>query len=299
MEKQIYNYSFIIPHKNSPELLRRCLDSIPKRKDIQIIVVDDNSNPDTLKDSIFSTNKYPNIDFIYTKEGKGAGYARNVGLKQVKGKWVLFADADDFYINDFINVLDNIKDSKADVIYFNVYTYNNERYDDYVILNELLSNYNPKDSKTINNLKYGFWAPWNKMFSSSFIQKHHIEFDEIPVGNDAFFSLKAGEYSSSIEVITDKLYCYVYNPNGITEKKRDFERELHYLDINLKINRFLRKHNMFHKQAILIRPFIIRSIYNRFGFIKMMSYILYFIKKDSLFLNIYYYLIYKLHNSFA
>lgn len=39
-------YSIIIPHKNIPDLLRRCLDSIPQRPDIQIIVVDDNSSPD-------------------------------------------------------------------------------------------------------------------------------------------------------------------------------------------------------------------------------------------------------------
>ena len=32
-------YSIIIPHKNIPDLLRRCLDSIPQRPDIQIIVV--------------------------------------------------------------------------------------------------------------------------------------------------------------------------------------------------------------------------------------------------------------------
>lgn len=39
-------YSVIIPHKNTPELLRRCLSSIPKRGDIQIIVIDDNSDLD-------------------------------------------------------------------------------------------------------------------------------------------------------------------------------------------------------------------------------------------------------------
>ena len=36
-------YSFVIPHKNSLDLLQRCLDSIPVRSDIEIIVVDDNS----------------------------------------------------------------------------------------------------------------------------------------------------------------------------------------------------------------------------------------------------------------
>ena len=38
------NYSFIIPHKNCPDLLQRCVDSIPERDDVQVIVVDDNSD---------------------------------------------------------------------------------------------------------------------------------------------------------------------------------------------------------------------------------------------------------------
>ena len=37
-------YSIIIPHKNIPQLLQRCLDSIPFRGDVQVIVVDDNSD---------------------------------------------------------------------------------------------------------------------------------------------------------------------------------------------------------------------------------------------------------------
>lgn len=37
------NYSIIIPHYGIPELLGRCLRSIPERDDIQVIVVDDNS----------------------------------------------------------------------------------------------------------------------------------------------------------------------------------------------------------------------------------------------------------------
>ena len=41
-------YSIIIPHYNNPELLMRCLKSIPVSEDIQVIVVDDNSpNADT------------------------------------------------------------------------------------------------------------------------------------------------------------------------------------------------------------------------------------------------------------
>ena len=36
-----YTYSVIIPHRNTPDLLERCLDSIPERADIQVLVIDD------------------------------------------------------------------------------------------------------------------------------------------------------------------------------------------------------------------------------------------------------------------
>lgn len=38
------NYSIIIPHKNTPDLLQYCLDSIPVRDNVLVIVVDDNSD---------------------------------------------------------------------------------------------------------------------------------------------------------------------------------------------------------------------------------------------------------------
>ena len=51
------NYSIIIPHKNIPNLLQRCLDSIPNREDVQIIVVDDNSDP-----NIVDFDKFPGLN---------------------------------------------------------------------------------------------------------------------------------------------------------------------------------------------------------------------------------------------
>ena len=92
-----YNYTIIIPHKNIPSLLKRCIDSIPKRKDLQIIIVDDNSSSSIVDFENFPGKERNDVNIIYTKEGRGAGYARNVGLLQADSKWVLFADADDYY----------------------------------------------------------------------------------------------------------------------------------------------------------------------------------------------------------
>lgn len=90
-------YSIIIPHKNIPDLLRRCLDSIPQRPDIQIIVVDDNSCSDKVDFAHFPGREREGVEIVYTREGLGAGYARNVGLRHAKGRWLLFADADDYF----------------------------------------------------------------------------------------------------------------------------------------------------------------------------------------------------------
>ena len=114
------NYSIIIPHKNIPDLLQICLDSIPVRDDIEIIVVDDNRDDDIVSKSDLPGLERSDCKVIFTKEGKGAGYARNVGLDNANGKWVLFADADDYFVDDFIAKIDQYKDSDFDIVFFRV-----------------------------------------------------------------------------------------------------------------------------------------------------------------------------------
>lgn len=41
-----YHFTLIIPHKNVPDLLQRCIKSLPERNDMQVVIVDDNSDPE-------------------------------------------------------------------------------------------------------------------------------------------------------------------------------------------------------------------------------------------------------------
>ena len=86
-----YIYSIIIPHKNSPDLLSRCLDSIPNRDDLQIVIIDDNSDENIVDFSNFPGMGRKNTIVIFNKESRGAGYARNLGLSKSNSKWFLFA----------------------------------------------------------------------------------------------------------------------------------------------------------------------------------------------------------------
>ncbi|MFS2459047.1 glycosyltransferase, partial [Phocaeicola vulgatus] len=62
-----YHYSIIIPHKNTPRLLERCLYSIPTWDEIQIIIIDDNSNSVSVfyifKKTLFAVCRYPGVYF--------------------------------------------------------------------------------------------------------------------------------------------------------------------------------------------------------------------------------------------
>lgn len=91
------NYTIIIPHKNIPDLLERCLHTIPTRDDLEVIIIDDNSDPDKVDLEHFRGSNRPDTTVIFDKSGKGAGHARNLGLKKALGEKLIFADADDYF----------------------------------------------------------------------------------------------------------------------------------------------------------------------------------------------------------
>lgn len=202
-----YNFSFIIPHKDIPELLSRCVNSIPKRSDIQIIVVDDNSSVVPLS---VIRNKTGEFVEVYASNGCGAGAARNVGLQKANGKWIVFADADDIYDDSFLNIMDEYLNSKSDIVFFNANRIDNETNE---ILQEIY--YDDKDM-TINDFWVKRYTPWAKMFSKDFLDKKGILFEEIMASNDIMFSLKTGYYAEKIERDDRIVYHKYYRKNSLT-----------------------------------------------------------------------------------
>lgn len=217
------NYSVIIPHKNSPELLNRCLNSIPQRDDIEIIVVDDfsddNARPKTERANV-------KIIFITKEQTKGAGRARNIGLKQATGKWLLFADCDDYYINNAFDELDKVKDTDFDIIFFD---YDTNLNSGNTAFNTRLNFMLHGGKRDRANFKHMSNTPWNKIYKRFFINKNNILFEEIARQNDAYFVHKASSLTDNFSYINKKLYYYEINEKGITFKKmdkKDIERSI-------------------------------------------------------------------------
>lgn len=241
------NYTFVIPHHNRPELLNRLLDTIPEREDIQIIVVDDNSDDDK-KPAI----KRNGVQLIYIdkEHTKGAGKARNVGMEEAKGKWLLFADSDDIYEKGFVDVLDIYRNKDIDILCFNMYVYY-----ELETKKELGSNlYNKSIDKYLSDKTNKYWfrmvkhsnqGPTNFMVRLDFVKQLGVKFGEELIGEDAPFHHITFMNTDKVEVIPDKLYYYLWNEdslvhNVIPKQKliKLLENEKYIIELKIKANAY-------------------------------------------------------------
>ncbi|MCH4099753.1 MAG: glycosyltransferase family 2 protein [Prevotella sp.] len=246
MNSKNYNYSIIIPHKNIPKLLQRCLDSIPVRDDIQIIIVDDNSNPAIVDFNNFPGHDRKGVECYFTKKGEGGGYARNFGLQKAKGKWILFADADDFFTYCLSDILNQYVNDSHDVIYFNANSVDSETYLPSFRVNHLnryISWHQNNPSKSELYLRYKFGEPWCKMIRYTLIEDHKIRFDEIPIHNDTRFSYLVGFYAPSVCVDNRAVYCVTNRPKSVS-KLLDAERSITRVKVFVTSDLFFTRHHI-------------------------------------------------------
>ena len=101
--------SFIIPAYNSSQWIVKCLDSIPTRDDIEVIVVDDCSTDNTLEILNSYQNRWAKYTVLHQEVNRGPGEARQRGLDIAEGDRVYFGDSDDwFYPDNLSAVIDRI-----------------------------------------------------------------------------------------------------------------------------------------------------------------------------------------------
>lgn len=117
----MYDLTIIIPIYNGEKYIERCLESIRKNKiHYEIIIINDGSTDRTK--NILNDIKQKNITVINLENNHGVSYARNIGLKNTKGKYFTFVDIDDYVEDHIYDELFNIlKTTDVDLLGYNFY----------------------------------------------------------------------------------------------------------------------------------------------------------------------------------
>jgi glycosyltransferase involved in cell wall biosynthesis len=241
----MYNYSIIIPHTNLPELLERCLASIPQRDDTEIILVDDNSDPARVDFANFPGSDRPDVKLLLSKneDGRwGAGVSRNRALDMATGRWVVFVDSDDFLLPSAAELMDKYRDHEADMVYLG------NTFVDTVTLEpvthiKISQMDNIEEYLTTGNdegLRYRMNAPWGKLFRRAFLDDHDIRFSEVRCCEDMIVSIRAGHLARTIECDRTPFYCYTWREGALSSaSNRTVETMFTELCEDIKVARFL------------------------------------------------------------
>ncbi len=252
----MHKFSIVIPHYNTPELLSRCLETIPEREDVQIIVVDDNSSPELVDFNSFPGKGRSNVTVIFDKKGGGAGYARNQALNVADGKWVIFVDSDDFIKEDSFQIFDSCYESEADIIMFKVDCVNTDTLIPSsrggIMINKVISNYIESNYPPISTIPFYNMAPWGKMILLKFLNDNSIRFDEVRVSEDIMFSTKIACLAQSVQVVNSCVYVLTVRQGSLSaDLKRNGNKFLSELKIKIQKNKYLKTYNR-HQEPLFL-----------------------------------------------
>ncbi len=251
----MHNYSVIIPHHDIPSLLQRCLNSIPQHDDLQVIVVDDNSSPQAVDFDHFPGMERPDVEVVFDKQGGGAGHARNVGLERADGKWLIFADADDFFTPDFYEIITSYVNSLSDLILFKCDSVDSDTGEP-SDRHERLNHYIDKAMEGLvlpQEASLEMPTPWCRMVRRSFVMEHGIRYEEIMIANDVMFAVKATCWAERVEISDRILYT-------VTTRRGSLWDGLHHsgsnflsrLDVYIRRNKFYDDYPYAEKKAMIL-----------------------------------------------
>ena len=270
----MFAYSIVIPHKNCVPLLQRCLDSIPQRDDIQVIIIDDVSDLTDGERSLMESFQNDRTQVVFLTETKYAGGARNVGLTLAEGKWVVFADSDDFFTKGAFDIFDDYKDSDCDIVFFGHSSCYSDDLKPAMRLGDRAKHLDDfvktHSSKAELQLRYKNPSPTSKMIRNAFIKAKALKFEEIKTSNDSLFSLLSGYYAKAIAGDNRVVYCSTIRRGSLTQTKNRENTYCRYAEM-VREYVFFREHQL-EDMYPWVTSYVFHSLIN-FGFKEFNRYL--------------------------
>ena len=223
--------SVIVPVYNVEKWLNMCIDSILAQsyKNLETILVNDGST-DKSKDICDQYLKEDNRVKVFDILNSGQSVARNIGLKEAKGDYILFIDSDD-YISDkaiiekFINILDS---NNYDFIYTSYCRFedgNEEKITEILPINLTNDEIKNKEGKDILvdllNKNSFHHAPYLKVCRKEFILNNKLFFREGYYHEDAEWTFKVFYYAKKIFIYDKPWYMRRMRENSTITSRNE------------------------------------------------------------------------------
>lgn len=249
----------IVPCYNVEKYIDKCVQSLINQtyKNLEIILVDDCSTDNTWKIINKYSKNHENIKCIKNEKNRGAGYSRNIALKQAKNDYISFIDSDD-YIEDnyYESMMKQLKLEKSDLIVCDIFV----KYDSVDGTNQRSTACEGKIEK-YNFIHNGLAAsPCNKIFKKQDLLKY--PFPEGIMNEDIATVLAIIINSKKISYNNEVYYNYVQRKSSVqnsslSNSRLDIFKSLDILEKRVPIN----KKNSKYWEAIIYNQIIMFLIY--------------------------------------
>lgn len=220
-EKKI-KISVIIPVYNGEQYVATCIETLQNqtmKSGYELIFIDDGSTDKTLEIIRNYAQQDSRICF-FSQENKGISAARNLGMNNSKGEWIVFVDVDDEidseYLQDISREIES--DSTAPVL---VYARHYVEKDSKIIDNkkftrkELICSLLTEETVEELGTDFLLFAAWSKVYKKSFLQDNNITFVEgLRWAEDMIFQCYVFQCAEEIRFIYRGYYRYVQHSNS-------------------------------------------------------------------------------------
>ncbi|HIF9507235.1 TPA: glycosyltransferase family 2 protein [Photobacterium damselae] len=232
--------SIIIPAYNVEKYIEKCLDSIFEQdhKNIEVIIINDGSTDNTGKVIDAYIERETRARVLHTPNS-GVSSARNSGIKESKGDYLIFVDGDDYLSNDNVSYMLNLViESKSDFcISKSCYTKKTEKQTEKEYF-EVLSSEEATALLLSPDVVVGCW---NKIYKRSLIVSNNICFSSsLFYGEGLTFIIDVAQASKNVGVGNRKVYFYRKNNESSATTKFDINKiyngEKALIDISSKLS---------------------------------------------------------------
>lgn len=253
--------SVIVPVYNVEKYLDRCLSSLVNQtyKDIEIIVVNDESPDNSQKIIDDYVLKYPHIIKTYFKKNGGLSDARNYGIKRSTGNYIAFVDSDDYVeLNTYEIMVNKLREYDYDMVVCNLnYVYDTKIVKAYSNIKKDIKDKDTIQKKVFNNI---YPVAWNKLYKRELFNNNQFKckiwFEDVE------FIYRILPFIESIGVVDDHLINYVQRSGAITST---FDQKLYnYIDNFNGIIDYYKKNNFYEKYYYELEYSYIRYLYATF-----------------------------------